>query len=1142
MNQILLSCLIFACFFPFISPFGGNLDLDSLTSSQGMTPITLSGDFQQFGSSVVHCDFNGDGTKDIIFGAAGANGFAGAVYVLFGGASFTAGDLNPFTPSATKGLMITTSATYMGFGNILACVGDLNGDLREELVIGDGTGLYFYLVRPPATFIGNIELTSYADKSTFFSSTGNSEISNVAALGDVNGDTRPDFILSIKNTAAGGEHFAVVYLDGYSNLNLDLDAPNPANAFKVTYTGQIGGLLSVASAGDFNDDTFADFAIGNLYTGDRAAVIFGGSGLGNIDLASGAFTLSKGVFIIGNAAFGLGKSIAYAGDVNGDKFSDIIIGASGYDSGNGAAFIIKGAASFTSNIDVTTSPISGGSGGVIIKHSTVTGRGLGTSVFGGIKSDLTGKDGTVIVCDALSSSGRCYFLFRALSGRASSTDVDTMLTADGFAIRASTSSNQNALKFTNLGDINSDGSPDFMVAAQFAKPPQGAVYIVYGPNYCNDPCETCSSLDSSGWSTCLTCKIPSAYPYFFESSCYSTCPRGTFLPSGPGYECSSCDFNCRTCSTTADACTSCNQNGLYPYFYDSGCYSTCPPEAPYVDSFNCVPGCPPDTVPDSENICLVPVPEIPIVPEAVQVLSSVDQVKQASSEVMSIVSSLTSRGVHSMRSQSVQNLVSYLLFLNINYPSNYQQFASKNFGSSRLPNPFENTGETTRLLQGESLPVGNGRVESVNLYLDNQTLLANIGYSVLLLAICVLVIPLNDMLLALVVAQNKDCESKWYHKLLTRSSVSLRWSFLLNQFVSKYQDLVFFSFLGIYNSGGQDDLDTLNLVVCTITFIIIVLGLIWLFVIIRNATKEFEKFTEEEKENEEFKKNDFLNRRIVLYKDLKKDHLMPMLYPFFLLVRIFGFNFITIFLCHQTAIQLVYLNLTTIAMIFYLLKYRPLEERIQYWITLAYEIAAYIAIFAVTILEIYNTAGGTSENTQNVFGYFIIVSNVAILILNFISFYVEMQELAILAYTLLRGYCEKRKNKKKITPITPQTPSKVEMFQSKDASFTSPTASFLKKDKNTPSPTQTTPLPVSDINSYFNKDESPELPSPTNITRMKLDRDNASVNDKLGLIQHENSVDIRKNSVKKRLTKENLASRQSIKLPVDQVPEAENLV
>lgn len=547
-------------------------------------------------------------------------------------------------------------------------------------------------------------------------------------------------------------------------------------------------------------------------------------------------------------------------------------------------------------------------------------------------------------------------------------------------------------------------------------------------------------------------------------------------------------------------------------FYSSACYSSCPPGAPYSYSYVCYTECPSGTAADSKNACITTTPEVP---EAVQTLSSTDETRQVSNEVMSTISSLTLGGVHSIRSQSVQGPVSYYVFLNVDYPSNYGQFAKSNYGSSRMPNPFRNTGRT-----------GGGRVGAINAYLDNQSLLANIGYSIIFLGVCILLIPINDAALALLEKHTANCQGKWYHRLLKRSSVSLRWSFLINQFVSKYQDLAFFSFLGVYNAGDDDnDQDALNLVVCILGFLIVVAGLGGVLFLIKSLTKKLKTLSEEEKEKEEYINDDFLGRRVVLYKDLKKDQFMTMLYPWFLMVRVFGFCFVAIFLCNQPAVQLTFLNLYAILMLVYLFKYRPLEERGQLWMTLAYEIDGFLALFGVTILAIYNQAGGTSENTKSVFGYFIIVANTGMLVLNFISFFLEIQEYAVLIYQKLKMIHQELKDKKKVRP---------QPIQPKESPFMS--------DPGLQSPVIRTPSAMPEGHGYFNDNNgSPGLPSPNNMSEVKLSPyssclEGGLVDDKSTLIKLENSMDLRRNSPRKRFT----STRASLKFQIEEeIPEAE---
>src|SRR5262249_53594896 len=109
--------------------------------------------------------------------------------------------------------------------------------------------------------------------------------------------------------------------------------------------------LSVASAGDVNGDGFADVIGGapNWSNDDDqieegAAWIFLGSPTGVVGSgpASAATQLEANV-----EDGGLGQSVAGAGDVNGDGYADVIVGAPDYYDGgigSGAVFIFHGSA------------------------------------------------------------------------------------------------------------------------------------------------------------------------------------------------------------------------------------------------------------------------------------------------------------------------------------------------------------------------------------------------------------------------------------------------------------------------------------------------------------------------------------------------------------------------------------------------------------------------------------------------------------------------------------------------------------------------------------------------------------------------------------------------------------------------------
>ncbi len=117
--------------------------------------------------------------------------------------------------------------------------------------------------------------------------------------------------------------------------------------------------FSVASAGDVNGDGFDDIIVGaqfNNGTAGAAYVIFGkAAGFGTIDV--GALAPTDGFQIVGDVAGDkLGRSVSGAGDVNGDGFDDLIVGAYQGDNGGtdaGEAYVIFGKASGLGTIDLT---------------------------------------------------------------------------------------------------------------------------------------------------------------------------------------------------------------------------------------------------------------------------------------------------------------------------------------------------------------------------------------------------------------------------------------------------------------------------------------------------------------------------------------------------------------------------------------------------------------------------------------------------------------------------------------------------------------------------------------------------------------------------------------------------------------------
>ena len=148
--------------------------------------------------------------------------------------------------------------------------------------------------------------------------------------------------------------------------NFDLANLNGANGFTISGVAaddQSG--RSVASAGDVNGDGFADLIVGAFgadphgsYSGASYVVFGKAAGFGaNLDLST--LNGANGFKLSGVAADDCsGFSVASAGDVNGDGFADLIVGAYGADphgSYSGASYVVFGkAAGFGANLDLST--------------------------------------------------------------------------------------------------------------------------------------------------------------------------------------------------------------------------------------------------------------------------------------------------------------------------------------------------------------------------------------------------------------------------------------------------------------------------------------------------------------------------------------------------------------------------------------------------------------------------------------------------------------------------------------------------------------------------------------------------------------------------------------------------------------------
>jgi len=116
----------------------------------------------------------------------------------------------------------------------------------------------------------------------------------------------------------------------------------------------------VSTAGDIDNDGFDDIIVGS--NRNLAYVIYGGENSKMTNIVLSTQTLdpqNTGFMITGEASTdNCGKSVGAAGDINNDEYADIIIGASGKNTRQGAAYVIYGGPkSSRANINLSSQPL-----------------------------------------------------------------------------------------------------------------------------------------------------------------------------------------------------------------------------------------------------------------------------------------------------------------------------------------------------------------------------------------------------------------------------------------------------------------------------------------------------------------------------------------------------------------------------------------------------------------------------------------------------------------------------------------------------------------------------------------------------------------------------------------------------------------
>jgi hypothetical protein len=469
------------------------------------------------GSSVSAAgDVNGDGFADLIIGAAGAGPggpSSGAAYVVFGSTGGFASTVDLSTLDGTNGFRLDGVASFDRAGYSVSRAGDVNGDGFGDLIVGafgaDPGGSYsgaaYVLFGAAGGFASTIDLSTLDGTDGFrLGGVAANDFAGISVsdAGDVNGDGFDDLIVGVYGSDPGGSYSGAAYVvfgaAGCFASTIDLSTLDGTDGFRLdgAVAGDRAGR-SVCAAGDVNGDGFGDLIVGAPNAGPggprsgAAYVLFGAAGgfASTIDLS--ALDGTDGFRLDGAVAYdSAGRSVSSAGDVNGDGFGDLIVGAP-YSSPNGsfsgAAYVVFGAGGgFASAIDLSALD---GTNGFRLDGAAAGGRaGFSVSAAGDVNGD--GFDDLLMGADGDDPggirSGAVYVLFGAAGGFASTIDLSTLDGINGFRLDGAAAYDNTGRSVSGAGDVNGDGFDDLIAGASGAGPGSsysGASYLIYGGDF-----------------------------------------------------------------------------------------------------------------------------------------------------------------------------------------------------------------------------------------------------------------------------------------------------------------------------------------------------------------------------------------------------------------------------------------------------------------------------------------------------------------------------------------------------------------------------------------------------------------------------------------------------------------------------------
>ncbi|HSA08093.1 MAG TPA: FG-GAP-like repeat-containing protein [Candidatus Moranbacteria bacterium] len=411
--------------------YGGSIITENATGADVIIETGTGNVY--FGSSMVASDFNADGRIDLAVGSYGYSSYVGRAYIFYNDGSI------PSIASNADVIITGETGSYLGWS---MASGDFNADGEIDLAVG----AYNYDIGSN-TNEGQVYLYTFNDPVLTGDASSNLGISMIS--GDLNADGKTDLVVGANAYSSNTGRAYVFYNDRV--------LPSTVATADAIITGEASsGFGSSMTAGDFNFDGKIDLAVGAiLYSSNagRAYIFYNGSII--TENASAA-----DIIITGEASSYFGSSMT-AGDFNTDGKIDLTVGAIGYSSNVGRAYIFYNGSIITENA----------TGADIIITGEALGEALTYFSYSMTAGDLNadGKTDLVVGSNAFSSStGRVYIFYNGSIITENASDADVIISGESSSFFGSS---------MTTGDFNADSKTDLAVGASTYSSNAGRAYI-----------------------------------------------------------------------------------------------------------------------------------------------------------------------------------------------------------------------------------------------------------------------------------------------------------------------------------------------------------------------------------------------------------------------------------------------------------------------------------------------------------------------------------------------------------------------------------------------------------------------------------------------------------------------------------------